>query len=181
MKNNSMIFIINDTSHITKKLRQVINFLKTSNKKENRSFWKVPNGTVRIEKTRYQILEWLRIFGLDLKTLNPAELIEYALPGFFSIDFELEDLQGHKIQFGNLSSGEQQMILNINAIQYHLYNLQSVHSTTDKVDSQTEIKTRVEYKNVNIILDEVELYYHPEPRLPELRNLVEPSLNYYCE
>lgn len=169
-------FLLNDSSHITKKLRQVINFLKTSNKKENRSFWKVPNDNVRVEKNRDDILEWLGKFGLDLKALNPSELIEYALPGFFSIDFELEDLQDHKIQFGNLSSGEQQMILNINAIQYHLYNLQSVHDTSEKIveiNNRTEIKARVEYENINIILDEIELYYHPEMQRLLVKNLMD--------
>lgn len=48
---------------------------------------------------------------------------------------------------GNMSSGQLQLLNSLNTIRYHLRNLDSdIHS----------------YKYVNIVLDEVELYLHPE-------------------
>lgn len=163
-------FLINHKSHITKKIRQVINFLKITNKKENRGFWKYPGETARIELSKQRLLDWLDLFKLDLKELSPNELIEYALPGFFNIDFKLKDVQGHEIEFGELSSGEQQLILNSNSILYHLYNLQSVFEKSNAIE---ELPKRVKYENVNIILDEVELYYHPEMQRLLVQNLID--------
>ena len=155
-------FVMSDDSHITKKLRQVTNFLKMSLKKENREFWKMPENTKTIVMDSSSLIEWVGLFGLDYKNTSPSELVEYALPGFFNIDFKLkdiEDVDGEEIFFGDLSSGEQQMILNTNSILYHLYNLQSVHINENAVKKDIP---RVKYKNINVILDEVELYYHPE-------------------
>lgn len=169
-------FIINDRSHITKKVRQVINFLKGSLDKKNRNFWKLPDNTVHLELMPNNLLDWLRTFNLDLKNIKPSELIEYALPGFFNIDFELEDEKGEKFEFGKLSSGEQQMIFNLNSILYHLYNIQSVHypkSKTTYVSNKYIEKERTKYENVNIILDEIELYYHPEMQRLLVKNLIE--------
>lgn len=56
-----------------------------------------------------------------------------------------------------LSSGEQQFLFTIHTILYHLKNLDSVFEA-DAVNAN-DIK---KYRNVMIILDEVELYFHPE-------------------
>ena len=169
-------FIINDRSHITKKVRQVINFLKGTFDKNNRIFWKMSQNTVRIELTPKRLLDWLNTFNLDLKSIKPSELIEYALPGFFNIDFELENEKDEKFEFGKLSSGEQQMIFNLNSILYHLYNIQSVHIpkiNNTKINNKYVEKERAKYKNVNIILDEVELYYHPEMQRLLVKNIMD--------
>lgn len=167
-------FIINDRSHITKKVRQVINFLKSTFNKKNRFFWKMQKNNVRIELTPKKLLEWINTFNLDLKSTKPSELIEYALPGFFNVDFELENENGEKFEFGKLSSGEQQMIFNLNAILYHLYNIQSVHITKNINTSKQYVeKERAKYENVNIILDEVELYYHPEMQRFLVKNIMD--------
>lgn len=171
-------FILTDGSHVTKKIRQVINFLKATYEKKNREFWMMPSDGVKIELTPKKMKEWLDKFNLDYDIIKPAKLIEYALPGFFNIDFELEDDKENKIDFGKLSSGEQQMIFNINSISYHLYNIQSVHfpiTEIDNIDSKypKRERERVKYNNVNIILDEVELYYHPEMQRILVKNLMD--------
>ena len=50
------------------------------------------------------------------------------------------------------SSGEQQLMFNVGNLIYHLRNLNSMPVR----------KGSVAYSNVNVILDEVELYFHPE-------------------
>lgn len=60
-----------------------------------------------------------------------------------------------KIAFETLSSGERQHIYAISSLLYHLDNLNSV--INDKNNQE-----RIVYNNVNIILEEIELYFHPE-------------------
>lgn len=160
-------FLLTDKSHVTKKIRQVINFLKTSSENANQEFWKLPqdSGNVQISFDRYKMIGWLELSGEDLEKLTPSDLIEFGLPGFFNIDLLLDNTSGGEIPFSKLSSGEQQIILNSNGLLYHLSNINSAH--TENAEAEDGI-SRVAYKNVNIILDEVELYYHPEMQ----RNLV---------
>jgi len=57
-----------------------------------------------------------------------------------------------EVSLNKLSSGEKQKLQSASAILYHLNNLQGV--VCDEY--------RVPYHHVNIIMDEAELYYHPE-------------------
>ncbi|MNE27273.1 hypothetical protein D3C80_1206780 [compost metagenome] len=57
--------------------------------------------------------------------------------------------------FNQLSSGEQQHIHSIHSILYHLNNLNSVFNKPKENGRQT-------YPNINIMLDEIELYFHPD-------------------
>jgi|SRR5690554_1215235 len=77
-------------------------------------------------------------------------LVNYLPPSFFEIDFEFKD-EG---LFKDLSSGEKQMIFSINSIIYHLINLDSIYSM--------KLEEGISYNCFNIILDEIELYFHPE-------------------
>ena len=52
------------------------------------------------------------------------------------------------IDFDTLSSGEKQMLNSFSAIIYHLQNLNATVAE--------------HYTNINVILEEIELYYHPE-------------------
>ncbi|WP_430412150.1 AAA family ATPase [Kordia sp.] len=156
-------FLGDDTSHITKKLRQTLKFLEMTNTDEGRKYWEVPNKTVEKDILKENFIAWLKLYENDIEGLTPLKLIEIAHPGFFNIDFQLETELGEKVTFGKLSSGEQQMIYNENTILYHLFNLQSVFNAKE---------SRVKYQNINIILDEVELYYHPEMQQKLLNNLI---------
>lgn len=57
------------------------------------------------------------------------------------------------IPFEKMSSGEKQLIYSINSILYHVKNIQSIH---------TSRKDKLKYKNIFLLLDEIELYYHPD-------------------
>jgi hypothetical protein len=156
-----MFFLRNNESHITKKLRQTINFIDKTN--NNKSIWNKTNNYDYEEFSIDQFKSWLSECDPNYQKLSPSALMNFALPGFFNIDFEIITKDKTIIKLSDLSSGEQQMIFNLNTITYHLYNLQSIHADKeDKNNEEGESINRLKYKNVSIILDEVEIYYHPE-------------------
>lgn len=78
-----------------------------------------------------------------------------APPSFFDTNIILQD----DTSIDTLSSGEKQKVHSISSIIYHLINLNSVSNFNIK----TDIKDRFHsYNYLNIVLDEIELYYHPE-------------------
>ncbi|WP_300687160.1 hypothetical protein [Chryseobacterium sp.] len=72
-------------------------------------------------------------------------------PGFFDTEIILSDGS----LFSSLSSGEKQRIHSNSSIIYHIINLNSVNDEDDKDKYDN-------YPYINIILDEIELYYHPD-------------------
>lgn len=151
-------FLADDNSHITRKIRQTINYLK-GELKTMKKIWSTADNSdpAFIELPEPSISEYMDTFGLILKDIAPSKLIEYAFPGFFDVDFEFSYL-GKPIRLSEMSSGEQQMIFNSNAVLYHLYNIQSVALN----NADPSLRKRPEYQYINIVLDEMELYYHPE-------------------
>lgn len=162
--NKFMAFLRNDKSHITKKLRQTINFIKYTH--NPLSIWNEKNHHSYAEFDISKFRIWLAECNPEYENLSASALMEYALPGFFNVDFVLsikDNTNVKPIRLSELSSGEQQMIFNINTITYHLYNLQSVHSDQVGINRNEENKViRLPYKNIAIILDEIEIYYHPD-------------------
>ncbi|AZA93618.1 Predicted ATP-binding protein involved in virulence [Chryseobacterium nakagawai] len=72
-------------------------------------------------------------------------------PSFFETEIILSDGS----LFSSLSSGEKQRIHSNSSIIYHIINLNSVKDEDDKDKYDS-------YPYINIILDEIELYYHPD-------------------
>ncbi|MGJ1509948.1 hypothetical protein [Sphingobacterium siyangense] len=131
-----------DNSHVTFKLRQAINFYKFGIYSQNS------------DSPIIQILEKIDVH----KTNEYLRTIDLVPPSFFDIDIAFEDGS----TFSNLSSGQKQQILSINTIGYHLYNISSVNS----------FENHINYSKVNIIFDEVELYFHPEMQKSYINNLL---------
>lgn len=77
-------------------------------------------------------------------------------PSYFYINIVPKDGSS----FGSLSSGEKQKIHSVSSIVYHLINLNSVEQLKEEKAEETE--KIIHYNYINIILDEIELYYHPE-------------------
>lgn len=131
--------LIEDKSHITNKLNQAINFLKYSHLKYHdiSKPIKVGNLAEAIEKVIS-----------DNHPDRQLRTIELIPPAFFKIEIYLSDGS----EFEHLSSGEKQRIHTINSLVYHLLNINSVSDRT----------ALCKYNYVNILFDEVELYFHPE-------------------
>lgn len=157
-----------DFTHSTFKIRQAINFLihnfydlKSTNKEyflsteSGEGIADIINENIEnfIDEDDAKLKEDLKIYDNVDYDLNKEiiykkhSLINYLPPSFFEIDFEFRN-SGF---FKDLSSGEKQMIYSINSIIYHLFNLKSIESDE-----------RITYKYYNIILDEIELCFHPE-------------------
>lgn len=107
--------------------------------------------------------------GQDIKTRNGSHIINSALipPPFYRYVIVLDDINegSEKIEFSSLSSGEKQQIYSISSILYHLENLNSV--AEDECYPQ-----RVFYENINVILEEIELYFHPEMQRSFVMSLI---------
>ena len=138
-----------DTSHVTTKLKQALNFLIHNNNSNFKKFEElIIEGNEYVDFTLYELLEWMD---------NPDffEIINHIPPSIFDIEFILKDFskENSLSTFNDLSSGEQQLIHATQSIVYHLNNLQSVNYS---------IIDRVKYKSINVVFDEIELYFHPE-------------------
>jgi energy-coupling factor transporter ATP-binding protein EcfA2 len=166
--------ILTDQSHVTRKIDQTLNYLKYVNTDSHTKIWGKSKGFGPISLTPEKLKGYLELFGPEIYEVNPQDIIKFALPGFFNIDFEFEDTKtkSRKIKLSDLSSGEQQSIFNINTILYHLYNIQSIHPKNTDQKKMTANPNRAVYSSVNIVLDEVELYYHPQMQRALIKNLI---------
>ncbi len=134
--------LIGDTSHITFKLRQALNFLLFQN---------LPLYD------QYITLDHLQDELIRMRSKYPErnlQLIEIVPPPIFSIEIILRSKsgKGEDVSFKKLSSGEKQLTFSVSSLLYHLVNINSV----------IETEHRIKYKYVNIVLEEIELYFHPE-------------------
>jgi hypothetical protein len=79
--------------------------------------------------------------------------IDFVPAPFIKTEITLENTNTkEKFQFSKLSSGERQMIYSASSILYHVRNINSIKGN----------QRRIKYRELNIILDEIELYFHPE-------------------
>lgn len=135
-----------DNSHITLKMKQVINFLKYYDKLMpeliGKDFLK--------DEFEINIKDYSDRLEKNVIECNANNFSQFLIPSFFYYDLIFEDGSS----FSELSSGEKQLIYATNTILYHLLNIVSVHRNTDRKLNK--------YKYVNMIYDEIELYYHPD-------------------
>ncbi|ATP55721.1 hypothetical protein CPT03_04190 [Pedobacter ginsengisoli] len=131
-----------ETSHITFKLRQAVNYLKY--------------GIYNPGKDD-EILFLSRKIR-EIKEETNLRTIELVPPAFFKTNIVFN----HGGTFNELSSGEKQQVFSINTIAYHIYNIASVMYEKDTF----------KYNNINIVFDEVELYFHPEMQRTYISNLL---------
>jgi predicted ATP-binding protein involved in virulence len=94
-----------------------------------------------------------------------------AFPSFFKVTIKPEKkVENSKISdetpIDTFSSGEKQRINGLSSIVYHIINLNSVEEYQDNTEF-------IRYKYINIILDEIELYYHPEWQRTFISDLLE--------
>jgi len=134
-----IVRIHSDTSHITYKVRQVLNFLKYP------IYSKVLDQTLEIDQVAKDISY--------VVSSDEHKKIEYFLPpSFFKVDILLGG--NGEVNFSSLSSGEKQKIYVMNSILYHVRNIDSVY--------EGGVNKISKYGYVNLFLDEIELCFHPE-------------------
>ncbi|AGR78386.1 hypothetical protein A7H1H_2144 [Aliarcobacter butzleri 7h1h] len=139
-----------DKTHITHKLHQAINYLK------------------------FNTVTALGIIDIHILSKN-IERIQQEYPEIPTIRlippaiFNSEIFLNGTIEFNTLSSGEKQLIYTISSVIYQLQNLSSVHKSSSK---------KLAYKYINIVLDEIELYFHPEYQRIFITNLLNALENF---
>ena len=130
-------------SHITRKLRQVFNYreegFENGDLYERLGKFDEEQGVLKVS------LRKLREHYGDKKVA-----LDQLPPAMYEWDLLFKKEGGNEadIALDSFSSGEKQLLNSISAIIYHLQNLTATAIT--------------HYRNVNIILEEIELYYHPD-------------------
>lgn len=147
-----------DETHIAFKFRQTLNYFF------NNIFGKLHIKTVVDENK--MIIPQLYNIAIAQKFISTTEIHNIPI-SFFEPEI-LVKKNKKNYPFNRLSSGEQQMIHSLLNITYHLYNITSVKKS----------KRKKKYENINIIFDEVELYFHPEFQRSFIKNLIN-SIQYF--
>lgn len=130
-------------SHITRKLRQVFNYRKEGFEDgdlyERLGEFDEKQGTLKVNLRKLK-----EHYGGQKVALDQLP------PAMYEWDLLFKKVGGNKadIELDSFSSGEKQLLNSTSAIIYHLQNLTATAIT--------------HYRNVNIILEEIELYYHPD-------------------
>lgn len=138
-----------DKSHISLKIRQTIHFLNALKK-----------GTIDSLKFLTRKISHREYFlcvdeGKDLRSMRDIQ--EYLPPSFFQIEILMnrfengERVNNTPIPIEQMSAGERQYLYTFSTYIYHVLNLLSIQESH-----------RVRYRNINLILDEVEICFHPE-------------------
>lgn len=131
-----------DDSHIAYKFKQAINYLK-----HYELFAKKEHFTINFSEDVVRLENYF-----STKGLKEIDRIEFIPPPIFKPKIILSSSDGES-DFEFLSSGEKQRIHTISSILYHIRNLNSIDSSKSGL---------ISYSNVCLLLDEIELYYHPE-------------------
>ncbi|TPG38385.1 AAA family ATPase [Flavobacterium pectinovorum] len=125
-----------DDSHITFKLKQVLNYLK--------------NDYVQYQNKKLTLPISDISDAIALRRQPDQSILNFIPPPIFDIKIILKSSNSDDVKFDSLSSGEKQLIYMVSSLLYHLYNIDSV------------MGEKIKYENINIVLEEIELYFHPE-------------------
>lgn len=166
-------FIWGENTHATKKIKQTLLYLTRITNEPHKNLLPEPNDAGEIVISPSQLVNYIQA-GNDNGQAGPMEIMEMSMPGFLSVDFEFLTEDSGSVRLSWLSSGEQQMIFNIHTILYHMYNLASVHKgkRLNHNTGNSGMESRPSYPNISILLDEIELYYHPDMQRQLISNLV---------
>lgn len=155
-------------SHVTNKLYRTIAYLIWD-------IYEIHGGTAeqpvraKIDDINNKWMEVLRQKRADFYNhVYTTLILEAAIPPpFLRTGIGMVELQtGVYVPFEYLSSGEKQQAYTISSLVYHLKNL-------DSVENDNSSNERTSYKYVQLILEEVELYFHPEMQRKFLRSLLD--------
>ncbi|HVW15849.1 MAG TPA: AAA family ATPase [Mucilaginibacter sp.] len=133
--------VIGDPSHISFKLKQTLNYLKYKHVR-------LTDKTLELDDFGEKVY---KIYG-NKNNKHIKELIELIPPPIFSPEIMMKEIKGRRVtSFKYLSSGEKQMNYSVSSLLYHLNNLDSIPD-----------EDRIQYRNVFAVMEEIELYFHPE-------------------
>ena len=145
-----LIPLSEDFTHVTKKLLRTIMYLK-------KDIYLDSDNTYNLDKLGNTINAMV---GERIHPKHQLQETDLLPPPIFE-HFLLLKKDGDTgiIDFRNLSSGERQIAYTISNFMYHLINVDSEWNDFYQDKDHLEI---IKYRFVNVIFDEVELYFHPE-------------------
>lgn len=133
-----------DKSHIATKVHQTINYLEA-----------FKEGKHIEEKFNYGEYEWF-VTKDKIKSRSVEGYMGILPPPIFKSDIYFNPIEKGRINtqqqilLTHLSSGERQFLYMTSTLLYHIMNIKSVPPS------------REAYRHINLILDEIELCFHPE-------------------
>lgn len=151
--------IKDDRSHITLKIRQTLRFLEKALKNEGM------NEDVFSFENYQDYVDWL---GWKSSEATLDDILEHLPPPIYSYDIRLKRAKGKNkdeqepLSLSRLSSGEKQFLMSTAAICYHLKNIESAYVCEGEAHEEKTAKGVANWRNVTLLLDEIELYFHPE-------------------
>lgn len=150
-------------SHMTLKLRQIIYYLTHLNQMSFLDEGDTADESIvaLLEANGYERYMDCEKYYNAVK--NDQDFSASVLPPIFSKDFLISRNSSSPYQMSRMSSGERQLLNSASSIVYHLKNI--TKSVTKGL--------KVAYYNVNVILEEVELYFHPEYQRQFIKYLLE--------
>lgn len=131
-------------------------------------------------------------YNLILRLLSPEEAI---LPPIYNIRMMLIEKKNIRengtydnnalFPLEGLSSGEKQLIYSVSNFAYQVSNINSVGDNKNKIildlldsnDEKVGAYSLIRYKYINIILDEVELYFHPDLQRRYVKSILDALAN----
>lgn len=141
-----------DFSHVTRKLRRILAYLKSSIYYADVKYFNLG-----------ELDDAIVLYSKEFANEKGNRLTKYDLlpPPIYDLDLVISkktELNG-TFKFSGLSSGERQLAYTISNCMYHLVN---VNSSWDDFYKDKDHRAQIKYRYVNVVFDEVELYYHPE-------------------
>ena len=160
-----------DKSHITLKLRRALNFL---------AFYPIDGDYQLGHRTLVDLNDE---YGMNQQSVwddqepdvtknNYKQFEELLPPPTYDYDFDIVPVDkinrcavakydvNDIIPFEGLSAGERQIAYTVSNVMYHLVNINSVREDYNEFNDNHN--RDLHYSNVNILFDELELYFHPE-------------------
>lgn len=145
-------------NHMNLKIVQCLIFIR--NKKFAKNNQK--DGYITIKQFKSFLDPNKKIFTYD-------DVFSNFLPSIYSTDISYKKIIGegknkkeiNNIRLSEMSSGEQQKLFTLSYLIYHIKNIESITG-----------KDRTTYENISIIIDEAELYYHPDLQREYLSELI---------
>lgn len=141
-----------ERSHINLEIWQLLNFLRKSKGKD-----------LSLLKEMFTYDEYVNVLWDGRLQVNSVAQRMYLLPpSLFAEGIMMrENKTRHTVPIGRMSSGERQFMYSMSALVYHALNILSVRQSD-----------RIGYKNILMVLDEVEICYHPEYQRTLIFNLM---------
>lgn len=145
-------YVKKERSHIKLKVWQSLNFLR-----------KAKGRDLSLLKERFNYDDYVNaLWDGHLQVNSVAQRMNMLPPSFFEDEIMMrENKSGHTVSIGRMSSGERQFMYSMSALVYHALNIHSVR-----------LSDRISYSNILMVLDEVEICYHPEYQRTLIYNLM---------